>query len=978
VQMRAVPVSVELVGTTSSTNLRLHESVTTSTGLSAATKSGFDVSLTVGGGATVSGQKGGTASVTAGYSARTTESSSAGTSASAKTGIQVKGDLGLYKTKLRLEFQTPHGTTVPVEATAFLRAGLPEAGAANLPVPADAPTNLATPTPEPKFPPPFLASAAAAGAVKVGAFAPAAEVQSQVENALRGLPGFEKFLPAFADPASDPRRAGKNMQDLADQLANLRKLTTEQSPTALKSQMDSLLGAGVQVQLKRQGLATNDFVNITVKARLTDPVHLGQADARSVRGSASTGPKLDSATATQKGWSAGVEGKAVFPVVDGKTTATPTPSAGAKFTSTTVTKTTAGPTVGTTRLTAGSPNSQLFQHNVTFDVEITKFTRNRAWVKRLTPGSPWLRVPEPKTVAKTGTNLPEISGKVNLWVSDGSAMSSDPAAFAPGTPAAPVVMANPPTIQQLLTAPKPPTWPIVHVEAIANTEAVRDAAIAALSASGDKALTVPGTEARNRIDKLFSPESIKANLPVLVGKGMTEGGMRYGRRVADRVGAVGMAVGLSNPKLVSISDDVGVEAAHAGGFKTGESTTDSRSVDVTAGLNTPVKPTKGAIGSGAAGATARWTPWSRTSTTGTDATGTVDRNKSMPATGRTVLVQLDAQVTVVGESRASNTVRKGPTSRAGSVVTLPGGVFARVSEDVAREMGVLPSIETTASPVEQGTMAPPSTLRAGEPGALGLGLVEQAPDLSDLVPQLRENLGKLGRNLLPKSVLDDSMNNLRRLTDLTSEASVKSLVDSALDGGVPLLVHDPGVFGKDTYQVTLKAVPGTPVFEGAVNDGVDIEHTATGTQVVTRTSGGGTGWGAGVKAPGSALPKTGNSNVSATVGGSAAVNIGQSHSYSTTESTTKQLGHTRVVSGPAVRYTVPVTFELVVEKGTKEIGRATSEQVGMSVRVPADNQKITAAEPAAFTPAATTRPAEDGSPEAAQEWQRTTATLPPL
>ena len=441
------------------------------------------------------------------------------------------------------------------------------------------------------------------------------------------------------------------MQDLSDQLANQRKLATELSSTALKTQMDSLLGAGVQVQLKRQGLATNDFVNITVKARLTDPVHLGQADARNVRGSAATAPKLDSSTAAQKGWSVEVEAKLAIPAgAKTRTTATPTPSVGGKFSSTKVTKTTAGPTVGTNRLTAGSPNSQLFQHNVTFDVEVTKFSRNRAWVKRLTPGSPFVQVPKPQTVAKTGTNLPEISGKVNVWVSDGAAMSSDPAVFAPGVATAPEIMPNPPTIQQLLTGLGPRTWPFLHVEAVANTEAVRDAAIAALNraASGDTALTVPGTEARNRIDKLFSPENIKANLPTLVGKGMADGGMKYGRRVADRTGAVGMAVDLSNPKLVSISDDISLEGAHTGGFKAGESKTAARSADVTVGLNTPMRPTQGAVGAGAVGATAKWTPWSKTSTKGTEASGSVDRNKVTPSSGRTVLVQLDAQVTVVG------------------------------------------------------------------------------------------------------------------------------------------------------------------------------------------------------------------------------------------------------------------------------------------------------------------------------------------
>jgi hypothetical protein len=168
VRMRAVPLSVELVGTTASATLRVHESAAISTGLSAATKSGFDASVTVGGGSSVSGKVGGSASVSVGYSARTTESSSAGTGATVKTGVLVKGDLGLYRTKMRLEFQTPHGTTIGVDATAYLRAGLPEAGAANLPVPPDVATDLTVPTPEPKFPPPYLASAAAAGAVKVG------------------------------------------------------------------------------------------------------------------------------------------------------------------------------------------------------------------------------------------------------------------------------------------------------------------------------------------------------------------------------------------------------------------------------------------------------------------------------------------------------------------------------------------------------------------------------------------------------------------------------------------------------------------------------------------------------------------------------------------------------------------------------------------------------------------------------------------
>ncbi|TWP52524.1 hypothetical protein FKR81_09380 [Lentzea tibetensis] len=969
VRMRAVPLSVELVGTNPTTVLRLHESTSTSVGQSASTKSGFDASVTVGGGAAVAGQVGGTAGATAGYSAKTTESSNAGTSTTAKTGIQIKGDTGLYQVKMRLEFETPHGRAVHVPATGHVRVGLPEASAATLPVPPGTQPGLATPTPSPKFPPPYLASAAAAGNVKVGTFAPAAEVQSQVENALKNIPGFEHFVPSFATN-SDPRASGKNMQDLADQLANQRKLTTELSPAALKSQMDSLLGSGVQVQLKKQGNATNDFVNITVKARVTNPVHLGQADARNVRGAASTGPKLDSSTATQKGWNAGVEGKVVIPSASGGTSATPTPTVGAKYNSSTATKTTAGPSVSSTQLNVGSPNAQLFQHDVTFDVEVTTFSRNRAWVKRVTPGSPFRQVPEPRTVAKTGVNLPAITGQVNLWVSDSSAMSSDPVVFTPGAPTTTTTV-NPPDIQTLLTTPKPPAPQILHVEAVANTETVKNAAIAALNsaAHGDSAITVPGTEARNRIDKLFSPENIKANLPALASKGMTEGGMKYGRRVNDRTGAIGMSVQLGNPKLVSISDDTGTENAHSGGFKAGDSKTGAQSVDLTAGLNTPMRPTKGAVGAGALGATAKWTPWSKSSTEATEIGGNVDRNRVTPAGGRTVLVQMDADITVVGESRAGNTLHKGTPNVAGSVVNLPGGVFVRVSEDVARDMGVLPDVGNH-TPANHGTMAPPATLRPNEPGALGLGLVEQAPDLTNLVPQLKTDLGDLGADLLPPSVLNDSMNNLQRITDLTSDASVKALVDSALDGGVPLLVHDPGVFGKDTYQVTLKATLGTPTFNGAVNDGVEIEHTTSGTHKVSDGKGKGTGWGVGLKVPGTALPSTGNPNLSGNVGLVGAANIGQAHSNSTTDSTTKQVGHLRAGTGPAVRYTVPVTFELVVEKGNTEVGSATSGQVDMSVRTLADNQKITAPAPAPFTATPIDKTPAHGDPVHALAWQQ--------
>jgi hypothetical protein len=1056
VRMKATPISAELVGTNPGVVLRLHEGTTTSTGVTASTKSGGDVNAGFGGGAVVPGEVGGTAGAITGYGAKITESTNAGTSSTSKTGVQIKGDTGLYKVKMDVEVQTPHGSvTVPV--TSYMRLGVPEAASAGLDVPAGTSADLATPTPTPRYAPPYLAAAAAAGNVKIGEFTAANQVQGQIENTLRSLPGFENFLPDFGTPTAnpgtntssdkkaakkaDPTRIGKNATDLADMMANQRKLTTELSPVALKSQPDSLFGPGVQVQLKRQGLATNDFVNITVKARVVaTPKHVGQTDARNVRGASSTGPKLDSSTKTTKGWYAGAEGKVVIPTTSGDFRASPAPTASVKYNSSTSNKTTAGPTVGSTALNIGSPNSQLFEYHLEFDVEITQVSQHRSWVKRVTPGSPFQKVPTPVTVAKTtptvapgttapgttaatpapgtaapapgttpGTTattpgtapaattpapagpivLPAISGKANLWVSDSSTLKSDPAVFAPGPPTVAPAPANT-TISSMLTSPKPK--PVVeqwlHVEAVANAEAVRDAAIASLetAAKGDSSLGVQGLEARNRIDKLFSPESLKANLGTMVDKGVTEGGMKYGRRVADRTGAVGMSVELTNPRLVSISDDTGTENANNGGFKAGESKTTAQSVDITAGVNTPMRNAKGA-GGVALGANAKWTPWSTSNTDSSEIGGSVDRNKVTPATGRTVLVQLDADFTVVGESRSGNTLYGGTPRSDAQVVTLPGGVFVRVTEDVARDMGLLDTARDTGvlpkrpahTPPPMGTMAPPATLKPGEPGALGLSLVEKVPDLSSLVPNLQSDLqgklGKAGKDLLPDSVLKDTMNNLQRMTDLTSDASVKALIDSAVDGGVPLLIHNPGVFGNDAYQVTLKATLGTPVFDSAVNDGVEMEHTIAGTSKISDSQGKGHGWGLGLRVPASGKPPSDNPDLTGSLGAAVGTGVGQAHSTSKTNSTTEQFGHLRAGSGPAVKYNVPVVFELVVEKGNQEIGRTSTTQQDMTVRLHADNQKTTAATPATtattapFNPTPVERSAAHGTPAAVAAWQ---------
>ncbi|NKE57034.1 hypothetical protein FXN61_09365 [Lentzea sp. PSKA42] len=500
---------------------------------------------------------------------------------------------------------------------------------------------------------------------------------------------------------------------------------------------------------------------------------------------------------------------------------------------------------------------------------------------------------------------------------------------------------------------------------------------------------MPGTASRAQIDKMFSPENIKANLRKLTETGMQEQGLKYDRRVTDRTGAIGVSFQLSNPKLVSISDNTSTENAYTGGYKAGESSSTSRSVDITAGVNVPIKPNVTAPPSGAGGVAVagKVTPWSDSKSSSNEIGGSVDRNYVTPAGGRTVLVQLDADVTVVGESRAVNFVH-GSTPRAeGATVNLPNSVFVRVSEDVARDMGLLPDVQPNVPKPDFPKMAPPSTIAKDEPGALGLSTVESVPDLSSVVSDLTQKVNdktakRFGDSLLPDSVLKDSMSNLQRLVDFSSPASVKAMIDSAMDGGVPLLVHQPGTFGKDSFQVTLRAKAETPQFQEVVNDGVEMESTLSGSQKVSDGQGRGTGWGIGVKAPGLASPGSANPNVSGTAGVIAAANIGQSQSSSVTTSTTDQFSNFRAASGPAARYTVPVEFELVVEKGNKIIASAPSGPQEMTVRLHADNQKVKldgGLPPLPYSPDAHSRTADQGSPQAASDWQKAgdPATLPP-
>ncbi|MYW90384.1 hypothetical protein G3I59_07045 [Amycolatopsis rubida] len=938
VQLAARPTNVEYLGTIpGDSELRFNDSSVNGGSTTVSSKYGGEVNAIFGGGSYVPGAVGGVGGVSGSYSRKVNQQSTSGTSFTTKSTVNAKGDIGLYKVTVDLDVTTSAGEKTTVQATSYTRMGLPEAKAQGLPVPKN--TAAKFKDVGARYEPPYLAAAMAAGTARPGSFEPATRVQPQIENALRNLPGADKFLPRWDKFQGDDQGSGR---DVSERFANLRKITSTFSLASLRGKMDSLFTQGVSAQLKRRGLFTDEYINVTVKAKPGPGRHLGQADGRAVKNSNETSPSLTSATTTERGWTVGLEGRVIIP---GATTVaslgvSPTVSP-LQYSDNRTWKNSGGPTVTTTTGKGGSPDSQVFEHDIEFEVEITSYTRHRPWVRRLTPGSPFRVTPKVATVAKTGDpGLPKIDGKVDLWINDGAALTKDPAAFKPGKPG--VVSMTPnetPSIDDLLTQQQNHTTPkFLHVEAFANTEALRDEALRQLqrAAGGDAVLGLPGSEARARVDRMFSPENFRGLTPKLLKQGGTANGFRYDRRVADRVGGLGMGISLSNPKLVAVSETGGGDRTYSGGSKAGYEGTHKQSVEANVQLGLTVRPPgSDTHGQGQFFGTAKWSPWQRSSGSSHEITASIDHTNRSSSDSRTVLVQYDTNVRLIAESRQEGLVN-GSISRAGADVQLPGSVFVAMAEDEARAEGLLPPVEPR-TPAPGKLSAPP--LVGGKSSSLGSAVLEDAPNLTKLVQDARQQLGGLGDRLLPKSVLNDSMNNLQRTLDTASPEAVTSLVDGALDGGVSLLAHDAGVLWTDNYQLLLKAKILDTQFLDVKHDGSEVDHVVNSTRTGKKNSGHGSSYGGQVRGAGRGLFEDSQPKVSGYDGAYLGASGTRAKTDQTVENTTTTTALTSSSSGPSARYRHQFQFELVVARDGRTYPVA-SQEATVTSRSSADDHRI--------------------------------------
>ncbi|WP_336161465.1 WXG100-like domain-containing protein [Amycolatopsis sp. VC5-11] len=971
VQLAARPTKVEYLGTIpGDSELRFNDSSVNGGSTTVSSKYGGEVNAIFGGGSYVPGTVGGVGGVSGSYSRKVNQQSTSGTSYTNKSTVNAKGDIGLYKVTVDLEVTTSTGETTTIQATSYTRMGLPEAKAQGLPVPKN--TSPKFKDVGARYEPPYLAAAMAAGTARPGSFEPATRVQPQIENALRNLPGADKFLPRWDKFQGDNQGSSR---DISERFANLRKIASTFSVASLRGKMDSLFTQGVSAQLKRRGLFTDEYINVTVKAKPGPGRHLGQADGRSVKNSNETSPSLTSATTTERGWSVGLEGRVIIPGASAGANLGISPTVSPlQYSDNRTWKNSGGPTVTTTTGKGGSPDSQVFEHDVEFEVEITSYTRHRPWVRRLTPGSPFRVTPKVSTVAKTGDpGLPKIGGKVDLWINDGAALAKDPAEFTPGKPG--VVSMSPnetPSIDDLLTQQQNQTPPkFLHVEAFANTEALRDEALRQLqrAAGGDAVLGLPGSEARARVDRMFSPENFRGLTPKLLKQGGTANGFRYDRRVADRVGGLGVGVSLSNPKLVAVSETGGGDRTFSGGSKASYEGTHKQSIEANVQLGLTIRPPgSDTHGQGQFFGTAKWSPWQRSSGSSQEITASVDHTNRSSSDSRTVLVQYDSNVRLIAESRQEGLVN-GSISRAGADVHLPGSVFVAMTEDEARAEGLLPPVEPR-TPAPGKLSAPP--LVGGKSSSLGSAVLEDAPNLTKLVQDARQQLGKLGDRLLPKSVLNDSMNNLQRTLDTASPEAVTSLVDSALDGGVSLLAQDAGVLWTDNYQLQLKAKILDTQFLGVKHDGSEVDHVVNSTQTDKKNSGHGSSYGGQVRGAGRGLFQDSQPKVSGYDGAYLGATGTRAKTDQTVEAKTTTTALTSSSSGPSARYQHQVQFELVVARDGRTYPVA-SQEATVTSRSSADDHRISGDEQyhtKLYGSRTTELSAAESTPDRLEAWQQ--------
>ncbi|MGW3149369.1 hypothetical protein ACWDG1_32830 [Streptomyces sp. NPDC001177] len=782
-------------------------------------------------------------------------------------------------------------------------------------------------------------------------------------------PRLAGYLPGFGTAAP----SGHTSREEAEvQRRNHRELMAALSETNLRVNKDQLLSTGIRVRLRRKTTMHAHDVQIRVRGALRETGYLGDIDDWLVRSHSGVAGNLQSGRSSSR--SIGGLVLAQARLVPGVLTG----AARHERTSTGTRRNQAGPTTRTDVLTNGSDKAAAFGAALRLDVDVTMTSRQRKLARGLTPGSAGRHAPEARPLA--GLHLDEQD--VRLLTATEFTLDGDEkrrldaaGAQAPG-PARTVEAAG---IGDLAAAaPRPAAGRVLRdwqlVETLGDGRPVRDLAFRLLSQAAarnkgvreDPALETEGLAPRLAIEERFSPQAITASLRQAASSGWVVKNLRYPRRLAALNGAVGTRLALANPRLVHEGAGPGTETFVLGGHQAGGQQGHGTSSTVQFGATGSENGPEWRTGQGLSTYRTKGEGDAEAFTVA----GTVERNAHTPKKAPLYLVQCDLLVTMVAEVKVTGggpyvatAARTLPATAAvwltaqqlrAARVKLPESARGALKLDGdgtradADRAGSRPESSRTAAAraaaTADGTAAassaapprPSPTLTAGLP--LGFGMIEELPDFVILLERLRRSLalggrGDLADELLPKQQLMDRNDNVQRLLRVLDRDGSAGLLSGAMDGGVTVELFD----GRRTpYWAVFKVGRrGAGVFDGAADDGRDMEYitSATAQQATSHDEGVTTGM-EGILA-GSGKPDGGAGQLKST-GGAAGLGVASGDSRRRGAVGRGQLGMKTVAeakTAKSARMRVPIEATLELHRGNARLGLASTGRRSLVHRV---------------------------------------------
>ncbi|MEV7187746.1 hypothetical protein [Kitasatospora sp. NPDC093102] len=928
------------------------------------TESGAEVSVGAGGGGSLAGVARVAGAVTTTVGSKVAHSATSGDSLGWSSAVTHNKDMALVRIRGTVRAGVlGEDSTVGAPVEAYVLTSTRHAAELGLPLPEGRSTPLID-NPEPGVPrtPSGYDTGGLLGPHHVMNFDGGEEVHRQITMVLRAERALGKVLTSFSDPAL----ARYSADERAAVVANLRELA-KFSPDQLSRRLPELFGDGVRGTFRVNDWRFTRYFEVKVTARRVGAAeHLGRLPNHYV------GSGLDSSTqlggsrtrTTAVNASADVrvqEGQVISPIA--QVTLVTGGVRGGRQTTASVS---AGPSAQRSMSLDGSPHAHLFDLPVEFDISITRYKLPRQWTRAF-PGLPGKHVPEVRSLAEARSpeavrppeadpagpavrglfdraatkrrtepiELDPVRGTVRVAVAEDLTTTAE-TIVVPGAPRIEKPAGPAPAIVDLpgvLARERRPDFLAVVAVAPQTSAALHEAATQAMhdAAEGDAVLLLPGGANARRLEVL-NPRTLGADIDKLLAGTFTISGLNgHSRRIEERVGGVGLALDLSNPQRVGWLDSTYVRN-DSGGYKVGATTGTSTGLAVSAGVNENLRPAEQPFASGNIGLSGQVKAWTRTSTRTERLDTTIEHTVDKDRPVLDVLVQYDAKFHVVAASREQSAGRGSlfpheSTELAWRTVTVEHGVLVRMTPDQAREQGLLPGEPgdpaRTGRPVGDGEgrtlHAPPGG--AGQLANHGILTIDQAPDTSGLLSDLRESLpADLVDKLLPENVLDDRMGNRSRAGGLLSGQTVTGMVHSLFEDGVPVVLHRVGLIDSKQYLLVLTArqtgaprLLGVQAWDGRyhikITHGADrAENRALTTSSNARSS------------PVEAVtPSKAGQGVLATAGGGGGTSVQTQQGRSSGRGSSNSRTSTLQVQGPLARFDAEVTLKLALYRDGQEI-----------------------------------------------------------